>query len=390
VSIDRLRTSAQALVDWAAGQALPLWAERGFDRAQGRFEERLTMDGRLVPEVPIRLMVQARQIFCYAMAARRGWHPGGAALVETAFASMRRDYHHRDGAEGWVFAVHRDGTVADTRRDFYAHAFVLLAVASYVLVTRRSDALALADETLAYLDKAMRAPAGGYLDVVPPTGSGRSQNPHMHLFEGLLWLWSASGEPRYLARAGEIADLFVGKFFQPAHGVVIEHFDADLKPAPGTRGKIVEPGHHFEWAWLLKRFEQASGRTLANVPEALFDHADRYGYAESGLIFDEVLVDGSPHTTTHRLWPMTEAIKANVAMAAAGRAREEAQARAAALADRLASRFLTPAGGWVDRLDAAGGPATDFMPASSLYHLLGAIDELAGYAGLRTARELVN
>ena len=390
MSIDRLRLSARHLVDWAAGQALPLWAERGFDRANGRFEERLSMDGRPVDGVPIRLMVQARQIFCYAMAARRGWHAGGDALVEAAFAGMLRDYRRRDGADGWVFAIHRDGAVADNRRDFYAHAFVLLAVASYVLVTRKSAALAVADETLAYLDKAMRAPLGGYLDVVPPAGSGRSQNPHMHLFEGLLWLWSASGEERYLVRAGEIADLFVTRFFQPAHGVVVEHFDADLTPAAGTRGRIVEPGHHFEWAWLLKRFEQASGRQLGNVPEALYDHADRYGYSENGLVFDEILVDGTPHTTTHRLWPMTEAIKANVAMAAAGRAPEEAQARAAALADRLASRFLTPEGGWIDRLDAGGRAATDFMPASSLYHLLGAIDELAGHAGLRTARELVN
>ena len=33
----------------------------------------------------------------------------------------------------------------------------------------------------------------------------------------------------------------------------------------------------------------------------------------------------------------------------------------------------------------AGVAATDFMPASSLYHLLGAIDELAGQAGMRAA-----
>ncbi len=345
----------------------------------------MTLKGQPIESVPIRLMVQARQIFCYALAARRGWHDEGNRLIEVAFASMRRDYHRPDGADGWVFSIHRDGTVANARRDFYAHAFVLLAVASYVLATGRRDALALADETLAYLDAAMRAPAGGYLDALPPVAGWRSQNPHMHLFEGLLLLWSASGEGRYLARAGEVADLLVSKFYQPALGALIEYFDDRLAPAPGTRGRIVEPGHQFEWAWLLKRYEQVSGRSLGNVPEALYDHAARHGYAENGLIFDEVLVDGSPHTTSHRLWPVTEAIKATVAMAAAGRGEEEALAHAAALADRLASRFLTPWGGWIDRLDAAGAATSDFMPASSLYHLVGAIDELAGHAGLREA-----
>jgi mannose/cellobiose epimerase-like protein (N-acyl-D-glucosamine 2-epimerase family) len=46
--------------------------------------------------------------------------------------------------------------------------------------------------------------------------------------------------------------------------------------------------------------------------------------------------------------------------------------------ESAAPTFLSgaTAGGWIDRLDAAGNPATDFMPASSLYHLPGAIDEL--------------
>lgn len=345
------------------------------------------MAGEPVMDVPSRLMVQARQIFCFGLAGRRGWHPQGAALVEIAFSAMLRDYHRRDGQDGWVFAVHRNGAVADPRRDLYAHAFVLLAVASYVMATGKRDALAVADETLSFVERAMRAPAGGYVDALPASGSGRSQNPHMHLLEGLLWLWSASGEKRYLVRAEEIVDLFATRFFQAGPGALVEHFDADLAPAPGIRGRIVEPGHHFEWVWLLKRFELASGRRLPEVTQPLYAHADRFGYAESGLIFDEVLVDGAPHTMSHRLWPMTEAIKANLAMAVAGQSREQSQARAASLADRLAARFLTPQGGWIDRLDPTGAAATDFMPASSLYHLLGAIDELGSYVGLRPGRE---
>jgi mannose-6-phosphate isomerase len=73
---------------------------------------------------------------------------------------------------------------------------------------------------------------------------------------------------------------------------------------------------------------------------------------------------------------VTEAIKANIVEAAAGR--EQADARALALANLLLERFLTrePAGGWIDRLDEHGQWATDFMPASTLYHVMCAIDEL--------------
>jgi mannose/cellobiose epimerase-like protein (N-acyl-D-glucosamine 2-epimerase family) len=76
---------------------------------------------------------------------------------------------------------------------------------------------------------------------------------------------------------------------------------------------------------------------------------------------------------------MTEALKANVVEAAAGR--PEAGAKAAALGNLLFDRFLEPAhaGGWMDRLDAAGRPAANTMPASTLYHVLGAIDVAANF-----------
>lgn len=369
-----LETVAAYLRDWAVERALPFWATRGFDREHGRFEERLTMDGQPIPAVPVRLIVQARQIYCFGLAARRGWYREAAKLAEIAFATMCREYHRRDGVDGWIFSVHRDGSVAESRRDLYAHAFVLLGVASYILATGRREALAVADETLEFLASAMRAPSGGYVDSIPSQNDVRCQNPHMHLLEGLLWLWSASGERRFLAQAEEIVDLFVSKFFQPRSGVLLEYFDAGLAPARGIAGQIVEPGHHFEWVWLLNWFERETGRAMGPFVEALYDHAARHGHATSGLVFDEILTNGSVHTPSHRVWPVTEAIKAHLAMAAS--LRPQAEAGAAAAADRLVSRFLTPQGGWIDRLDASGVAATDFMPASTLYHVMCAIDEL--------------
>ena len=132
--------------------------------------------------------------------------------------------------------------------------------------------------------------------------------------------------------------------------------------------------------WLLRNFEKESGRNVQVYVDALYGHADRYGYDTLGLPVDELLTDGRVQTPSHRVWPVTEAIRANVREAAGGRA--GAPAKAARLADALFDRFLTksPPGGWIDRLDAKGGPATDFMPASTLYHILGAVEELVSAA----------
>jgi mannose/cellobiose epimerase-like protein (N-acyl-D-glucosamine 2-epimerase family) len=374
--VSALGTWSRRLREWAVDDALPFWATAGFDGANGRFEERLAFGGDRLLSVPIRLMVQARQIYVYATAARQGWYPGSAGLVERAFDSMVRDFHGSDGKDGWVFSIDRRGAVVDARRELYAHAFVLLAVASFVQATGRSATLSLADRTLAFIDNNMRAQRGGYVEVLPSTGDHRRQNPHMHLLEGLLALWSISSERRYLERAGHVVDLFESRFFQPASGTLCEYLDDELRPANGIDGAIVEPGHHYEWIWLLRWFERETGRPVARFVDALYGHATEHGFDADGLIVDELLVDGSCRSPSRRLWPITEAIKANVVESRLGRA--GAEERAAALTERLATCLLQPAtrGGWIDRLDKDGNRAVDHMPASTFYHIVCALDEL--------------
>ena len=335
------------------------------------------MRGERIADVPVRLIVQARQVYSYALAAQRGWYSGAHELVETAYASMVRDFHGRNGPGGWVYTIGRDGRVVDSRRDLYSHAFVLLGIASYVQATKRTEALALANDTLAFIDSHMHAgSAGGYLDSVPAADAIRRQNPHMHMLEALLSLWSVSADPHYLARAGEIFGLFTSRFYAPTHGTLGEYYDSALNPAPGATGTIVEPGHHYEWIWLLRWFQRESGRAVQSYVDGLYAHADRHGYDSAGLVVDELLNDGSLRTRSHRAWPITEAIKANVTEAALGRAQSER--KAANLVTLLIDRFLTtdPPGGWIDRLDEKGACSTDFMPASTLYHIVCALDVL--------------
>ncbi len=370
-------SAADLLRNWAVHWALPLWASAGFDGIYQRFEERLALDGKPIVDVPIRLMVQARQVYSFGVAAKRQWYSGARDLVEKAYVGMVRDYYKADGADGWVFSIHREASVADGKRDLYAHAFVLLAIASYVEVVGRQDALALAEKTLTYLDHHMRAPNGaGYIEALPTSDTIRRQNPHMHLLEALLALWQVSGERSYLARAQEMFDLFRERFFRPIHGVLGEYYDERLDPAAGEAGKIVEPGHHYEWIWLLRRYAAASGENVQSFVDALYAHADRNGFAANRLIVDELFVDGRVRVPTHRVWPMTEAIKANVVEGLNGRA--EALEKVAELAANLLASFLVshPAGGWLDRLDETGKPAAEFMPASTLYHIMCALDVL--------------
>src|SRR4051812_5298316 len=61
-------------------RCLPLWSDQGWDRTTGGFVERLDPDGRADHLAPRRVLVQARQIYCFAKAAQMGWYPQGREI----------------------------------------------------------------------------------------------------------------------------------------------------------------------------------------------------------------------------------------------------------------------------------------------------------------------
>src|SRR5207244_2843164 len=106
----------------------------------------------------------------------------------------------------------------------------------------------------------------------------------------VLALYEASGEARWAEQAAALGRLFQTRLFDPATGTLAERFDerwACIEPA------VLEPGHHFEWAWLLGRLRAATGQDYAAQASALCDFAERAGIdPATGLAWDEIDVAG--------------------------------------------------------------------------------------------------
>jgi len=367
---------AAAFRDWTMNQALPLWASEGYDDASQLFEEQLTFAGEPVRTVPRRVMVQARQISVYSLAARRGWFDSSDLALETG-SSMIEHYWAADGRPGWVFSLNRDGTVHDGKRDLYAHAFVLFALAGLLkLEPGESRLLRAVEETVAVLDTAFADPRhGGFWDCLPRPDALRRQNPHMHLLEAWLELFEATGETRYLARADALVGLARAHFVDPASGALREFYHDDWSVYPSAGEGAVEPGHQLEWAWLLRRYRSLGGEQDLPV-EALVTSALRHGVDPvSGRILDEVGEDGVALNRSSRSWPYCEAIKSLSVESAMGTADHHQLIDALWL--RLSNSYCLPelGGGWIDRLDDADEPLSGVMPASTLYHLMFALSE---------------
>lgn len=348
---------------WFADVALPFWASVGFDARRGSFHERIGEDG---PDEAAarRAKVQARQIWVYATAARRGLGAAYLDLARTAYANFLRLYRRSDGL--FVTSVRPDGEPEDAIPRLYEQAFALLAMGALQLADPAEGTLEDAGRLRSAI-AGLRHSAGGFVEA----GDQPFQsNAHMHLLEAAL-AWGEAGDPEFGTLADEVAELALTRFIDAGGGFLREYFDAAWRPAPGDGGQWVEPGHQYEWAWLLKRWGDwrgdprgaAAARRLFEVGQAGLDRAR--GVAVN-VLWDDLTV----RDATARLWPQTEHLKA--ALLFGGEEDVLVAARG------LAAYLDKPTGGhWRDVMGLDGAFDAQPTSASSFYHLAGACFALA-------------
>ena len=356
------------------GQAWPLWIAGGCDPGTGLFHERLDFDARPDRTVPLRVRVQGRQLYCLSRAGAAGHAARARPVLDRALAAIEsRCWGQADGP-GWIHLLSPAGQPLDRLRDAYDQVFMLFGLCG-AHQAGLARARSLADATLAFLDDALTDVRDrSVIEGLPPSLPRRS-NPHLHLLEAMLAWFDLTGERAFLHRADAVALLFRDRFLDRETGTLTEYFTADLERAPPPHGDSVEPGHHFEWSWLLHRLARSGGRDLREDARLLHRWAVSHGLDRDGFVIDECDRLGRSRRRSGRTWPQTELIKSHLA--------NDAPDQAARVTIAVLDRYLATdvAGLWIDQFDAAGRPATDTVPASTFYHLVVAFEEVLRAAG---------
>jgi mannose-6-phosphate isomerase len=325
----------------------------------------------------------ARQVYVFATAARRGWLPRADALVEHGLAFLRERLRRSDGRTVHA-AVHVDGRVARGGFDLYEHAFVLFALAE--ACRGRPDRDGLRTEALALLEglrDEWSHPVAGFVDDAMRAGVMLA-NPHMHLLEAALAWSQISTGPSQRAwdhLADELVQLCLARCIDAGDGALSERFDADWRAAQGPLARLIEPGHQFEWAWLLLRWARMRRtRDAVDAAEQLLRVGEGCGVdAERGVAVNALGGDLGIADPRAKLWPQTERIKAWSEAHAQGLswAGGGAQAPLARAVRGLSKFFLDqPRGLWREEMHADGSFAPEPCKASSLYHIVCAVDAL--------------
>ena len=363
-----LKDALGRLRRWLIEDALPLWASAGRDPAGG-FYDRLGQDGR--PAVtPKRARVQARQAYVYATAAQRGWMDRAAASDLArhgldALLALRRP----DG----LYTASPPQEILDGMGLLYDQAFALFAFAAghslFGDYEVEADSLRRALGPYAH-------PLGGFTEA-PGLAQPLFANPNMHLIESAMAWRAAAPDPAWPEMADALAALARNRLTREG-GLVLEAYDADWRAAPDKANRVVWPGHLYEWAFLLLRHDPGDARHRA-AAEWLIQVAEAKGVVNGTAIF---ALDGhlAPVDPGARLWAQTERLRAATHVAAL---LDERWWSAAVDAAASLERFLaTPVPGlWRDWQGPAGEFREEPAPASSFYHIVGAIAELEDAIG---------
>lgn len=390
-AIDRhpvLDKAADQLRQWFLTDALTTWREHGVDWSGGGFFERLTAQAQ-PHEEPRRTRVVARQIYVFCVAHRLGWQGDALALTRHGLNFLLNKLLQSDGL--FASSVTTAGQVVDTRFDLYEQAFALFALAHAYEVCPDIQAklLTQADATLDALNARYKHPLAGYQESCLPTVPLKA-NPHMHLFEAAL-AWEAHHEAgsRWHRLSDELGELALRHLIDRDSGALYELFDERWQPLSSETGLIVEPGHQFEWGWLLIRWGTLRARSDALLAaKRLIAVGQTHGVcARRHVAINQLdayfqVTDGDA-----KLWPQTEWIKACHALSHVASSPQERLLAVFGLRQSIGAlrRYLQHPfpGLWHEVMTQGGGFQSDLCRASSLYHIVCAIDTLqAAHVGL--------
>lgn len=362
---------------------VPAWIDMAQDRQFGGVVERLDGNGHPVHGEPKTTLVQARTLFSLA---HLYLVTGNEALLVAA-----RDVHAFMAAHlrlphgGYRYSVEPNGDPGTDPKGAvcraYDQSFALLAL----VTLRKADPALVGDDAITELwsfIETLVEPATGALyedDVMAGRGARvgdrRAQNPQMHMLEALLQAYELTGESQWLQRATAYVALAERYFIDPSTGAVREFVAYDLSPLQGAEGERREPGHQYEWAWLLERFVELGGDgKVKPLADRMAAFADSHGVRQSqdaldGAPFDAVDAGGRVTEATHLLWPLTEAGKLACLHHLQGR--QGAADRARELERLIFSFYFNPTSlRWVNQLDGAGSVLWDDALSRLIYHVL--------------------
>ena len=347
---------------------VPLWQGPGWNAELALPYEALSPAHQPLPPQRYRAMACARQLYVFASLIDDPAFPDAAERAAALFRSLQSHFHDAEHG-GWFYSIDPHGAPLDQRKDLYTHAFIIFACAHYWAKVREPLVESVLNAALQVVLEQFSTGNGLYEASLEQNwsslGSGPLQNPLMHLAEAFLATLSVREDPTVQSALLALTDGMQQHFIEPVHNVMLE------KPR-GAVDNWFEPGHQFEWLFLLASSPLLRGTALHGSLDRAFGFAEQVGVdPQSGAVCGMLAPDGTLRDATQRIWAQAEYLRA-LTLRPEGAQRVQRQLLA------LQQRFLYT-GGWYECRDGQGNVSREDMPSTTPYHLATCYSGLAQY-----------
>ncbi|WP_223483913.1 AGE family epimerase/isomerase [Pseudomonas sp. A-RE-19] len=347
---------------------VPLWQGPGWNADMALPYEALDAEHQPLPPQRYRAMACARQLFLFSSLI--GQVPHAEERAAALFRSLQCHFHDAEHG-GWFYSIDPQGAPLDQRKDLYTHAFILFACAHYWDKVREPLVESVLNATLEVLAQRFATGDGLYEASLgrdwSSLNSGPLQNPLMHLAEAFLATLSVRDDAAVQSALVALCTAMQKRFIDPQYAVLME------KPL-GAVDNWFEPGHQFEWYFLLQSSPLLRGSQLHASLERAFAFTEQLGVdQQTGAVraMLDLELDGRPRDATQRIWAQAEYLRAlTLRPGSEASVRHQLQA--------LQQRFLH-AGGWYECRDELGEVSRKDMPSTTPYHLATCYRGLAEY-----------
>ncbi|WP_223518485.1 AGE family epimerase/isomerase [Pseudomonas sp. GL-B-19] len=335
---------------------VPLWQGPGWNADMALPYEALDAEHQPLAPQRYRAMACARQL--YVFSSLIGQVPAAEERAAALFRSLQQHFHDAEHG-GWFYSIDPHGAPLDQRKDLYTHAFILFACAHYWDKVREPLVESALNAALEVIAQRFATGDGLYEASLDrdwsSLNSGPLQNPLMHLAEAFLATLSVREDIAVQRALVELCTAMQKRFIDPQQSVLME------KPL-GAVDNWFEPGHQFEWYFLLESSPLLRDSTLHASLERAFALTEQLGVDPcTGAVVAMLDLDGSAKDATQRIWAQAEYLRALTL-------RPNSEASVQRQLQALQQRFLH-AGGWYECRDEQGEVSRKDMPSTTPYHL---------------------
>ncbi|MBN2274457.1 MAG: AGE family epimerase/isomerase [Bacteroidales bacterium] len=300
---------------------LPYWIKYVPDNQNGGFYGRITNDQVIDHTAEKGAILNARILYTFSSAYRIYRNELYKAMADRAFNYIIK--HFIDNQYGGIYwSVDYLGQPSDTKKQFYAIAFGIYALAEYYRISLNERALQEALNLFGIIEEmAFDTVNNGYIEALSrdwkplndmrlsakDMNVAKSMNTHLHIIEAYTNLYRIHKDSLLHGKLINLYDIFRKTIVNPETHHLILFFDNEWKP----KSDIVSYGHDIEASWLLLEAAEVSGdhervndagRLAVKIVEAVYEGIDQ----EGGLQYEYEA--GKGFISDREWWPQAEAV----------------------------------------------------------------------------------